>query len=52
MSRPGWLLAVVVLAVPLNNARAESPLPDEARLRAMTSRFAAVEIGADLSRLP
>lgn len=42
--------AVVLLAAP--GARASEPLPDEAALRAMTARFAPVELGADLSRLP
>ena len=31
---------------------APAPAPDEARLRAMTARFAPVDIGADVSRLP
>ncbi len=42
--------AVVLLAAPA--ARASEPPPDEAALRAMTARFAPVELGADLSRLP
>src|SRR4030042_43872 len=45
---PGLLL--LLLAVPA--APADAPLPDEARLRAMTARFAPVEIGADVSALP
>jgi len=31
---------------------AEAPVPDEARLRAMTARFVPVDIGADVSGLP
>ncbi|MCL4821604.1 MAG: hypothetical protein KJ067_20910 [Vicinamibacteria bacterium] len=42
--------AVVLLAAPA--ARASEPPPDEAALRAMTARFAPVELGADVSRLP
>ncbi len=42
--------AVVLLAAP--GAQASEPPPDEAALRAMTARFAPVELGADLSRLP
>jgi hypothetical protein len=45
---PGLLL--LFLAVPA--APADAPVPDEARLRAMTARFAPVEIGADVSALP
>jgi len=49
------LLPLIALAPVLGIARAAgpaTPLPDEARLRAMTARFAPVEIGADLGRLP
>ena len=45
---PGLLL--LLLAVPA--APADAPVPDEARLRAMTARFAPVDIGADLAGLP
>jgi hypothetical protein len=45
---PGLLL--LLLAVPA--APADAPLPDEARLRAMTARFAPVAVGADVSALP
>ena len=31
---------------------ADAPVPDEARLRAMTARFVPVDIGADVSALP
>jgi len=43
-------LLLLLLAVPA--APADAPVPDEARLRAMTARFAPVEIGADVSALP
>jgi hypothetical protein len=43
-----FLLALTAPAAP----GADTPLPDEARLRAMTARFAPVDIGADLSTLP
>jgi Peptidase family M49 len=42
------LLAAVIAGTPLPAA----DLPDEARLRAMTARFAPVDIGADVSSLP
>jgi len=45
---PGLLL--LLLAVPA--APADAPVPDEARLRAMTARFAPVDIGADVTGLP
>ncbi|HSD65231.1 MAG TPA: hypothetical protein VLF95_00945 [Vicinamibacteria bacterium] len=45
---PGLLL--LFLAAPA--APADSPVPDEARLRAMAARFAPVEIGAGVSALP
>ena len=47
-------LALPFLLVPAVVSRGETPapVPDEARLRAMTARFAPVEIGADVSRLP
>ncbi len=48
MRRCSFLLAAVVSATPLRGA----DVPDEARLRAMTARFAPVEIGADVSSLP
>jgi hypothetical protein len=42
-----------LLALPAPVARgADAPVPDEARLRAMTARFVPVEIGADVSALP
>ena len=41
-------LAAVAAGTPLRAA----DLPDEARLRAMTARFAPVDIGADVSSLP
>jgi hypothetical protein len=44
---------VLFLGLPLPVARgADAPVPDEARLRAMTARFAPVDIGADVSALP
>jgi hypothetical protein len=43
-----FLLAAGIAATPLPAA----DLPDEARLRAMTARFAPVDIGADVSSLP
>ncbi|MDI1319925.1 MAG: hypothetical protein PSW75_06980 [bacterium] len=43
------LLSVLLLA---STAAAEAPLPNEAELRAMTARFAPVEIKADTSALP
>jgi hypothetical protein len=43
-----FLLAAGVAATPLRAA----DVPDEARLRAMTARFAPVDIGADVSSLP
>jgi hypothetical protein len=43
-----FLLALVPPAVP----GADAPVPDEARLRAMTARFVPVDIGADLTGLP
>jgi hypothetical protein len=45
---PGLLL--LLLAVPA--APADAPVPDEAHLRAMTARFAPVDIGADVTGLP
>jgi hypothetical protein len=42
------LLALAAPAVP----GAEAPVPDEARLRAMTARFVPVDIGADVNALP
>lgn len=47
---PGLLLPLVLLAPAA--AGSDPGVPDEARLRAMTERFAPVEIGADLSALP
>jgi hypothetical protein len=44
---PGLLLFLAIPAAP-----ADTPVPDEARLRAMTARFAPVDIGADVSALP
>jgi len=44
---PGLLLFLAIPAAP-----ADPPVPDEARLRAMTARFAPVAIGADVSALP
>jgi len=44
---------LLLLALPFPVARgADAPVPDEARLRAMTARFAPVDIGADVSALP
>jgi peptidase M49-like protein len=43
-----FLLAAATAAAPLPAAE----VPDEARLRAMTARFAPVDIGADVSSLP
>jgi hypothetical protein len=46
-------LLLLLLALPFPVARgADAPVPDEARLRAMTARFAPVDIGADVSALP
>jgi hypothetical protein len=45
---PGLLL--LLLAVPA--VPGDAPVPDEARLRAMTARFAPVDIGADIGVLP
>jgi hypothetical protein len=45
---PGLLL--LLLAVPA--APADAPVPDETRLRAMTARFAPVDVGADVTGLP
>lgn len=45
------LLFLLALATPLARG-ADVPVPDEARLRAMTARFAPVNIGADVSGLP
>ena len=48
------LLLVASLAVlPIRGeAAADSPLPDEERLHALTARFAPVHIGANVTRLP
>ena len=45
-------LGIVVTAVSARLPPAAGPAPDEARLRAMTARFAPVDIGADVSSLP
>jgi hypothetical protein len=46
-------LLLLLLALPLPVARgADAPVPDEARLRAMTARFTPIDIGADVSALP
>jgi hypothetical protein len=44
-------LILVVALVPAASG-GEHPVPDEATLRAMTARFAPVDLGADLSGLP
>jgi hypothetical protein len=44
-----WLL-LLIAAVPLQFQ--EAPMPDLAKLNAMTARFSPVEISADISRLP
>jgi hypothetical protein len=49
MRRLPALLSALVLVAPALRA---ADVPDEARLRAMTARFAPVEIGADVSALP
>ena len=47
------LPTVLILAVtPVPSAAGERPVPDEATLRAMTARFAPVDLGADISGLP
>ena len=58
-TRARWVLRVAVVAAGavmasrVASPRAEAPgMPDEARLLAMSARFAPVDIGADLSRLP
>jgi len=58
-TRARWVLRVAVVAAGavmasrVASPRAEGPgMPDEARLLAMSARFAPVDIGADLSRLP
>ena len=45
-------LGIVVTAVCSAAPPAAGPAPDEAQLRAMTARFAPVDIGADVSSLP
>ena len=53
MRRYTRVLSVLLAVAVVNPSRAQAaPPPDEARLRAMSARFAPVEIGADLSRLP
>jgi hypothetical protein len=47
-----FLSVVALLAAPAPGADAPGLVPDEARLRAMTARFAPVDIGADVSSLP
>jgi len=49
MRRLPALLSAVALVAPTLRA---ADVPDEARLRAMTARFAPVDIGADVSALP
>ncbi len=51
MRRLPALLFPLALVAPAARG-ADAPLPDEARLRAMTARFAPVDIGADVSGLP
>jgi hypothetical protein len=46
------LSLLAFLAALVRGADAPRPAPDAARLRAMTARFAPVDIGADLSSLP
>jgi hypothetical protein len=43
-------LLLALASTPLRGA--DAPVPDEAQLRAMTARFAPVDIGADLTGLP
>jgi hypothetical protein len=45
-------LPVLLLITAAAVGPAAEPVPDEARLRAMTARFAPVDIGADLQALP
>ncbi len=52
MRIPIPLTSVLLLAAPVLGLAAEPPLPDEAALRAMTARFAPVEVKVDLSALP
>ena len=51
MRRLPALLFLLALVPPAVHG-ADAPVPDEARLRAMTARFAPVDIGADVSALP
>jgi hypothetical protein len=45
-------LVLPLLALPAPIAAGQTPAPDAAKLRAMTARFAPVDIGADVSSLP
>src|SRR5262245_61290404 len=46
------LAAALLLAAPAVVSAKEAPLPNEAELRAMTARFAPVEVKVDTSALP
>jgi hypothetical protein len=51
MRRLPALLVLLVLPIPVASG-GDAPVPDEARLRAMTAHFVPVDIGADLTGLP
>ena len=46
------VLPFLLLPALVSRGETKAPVPDEARLRAMTARFAPVAIGADISALP
>jgi hypothetical protein len=47
-----FFIAAIVAAAAVKHLTQEAPMPDLAKLLAMTARFAPVEIAADLSTLP
>ena len=49
---PFAIASALIAGAAVQRSPQESPMPDSARLQAMTARYAPVEIAADLSRLP